>query len=62
VIEQANEPDRIIIQWSCGCAVYEDRTGRRWDQESMFCSPETHRAQVVKTSREGEETRQGGLF
>ena len=61
-LKELASPDRIIIQWSCGCAVYQDRTGRKWEQGSMFCTAATHRAEVVQSTREGEAERQGGLF
>ena len=53
-------PDQIIISWSCGCSVVRDATGKLYDQPGMFCDTVGHRAQVVKTSPEGERYREGG--
>lgn len=59
--EHEQSPDRIIIQWTCGCAIYQDRTGKHYDQPGLLCEViAPHREKVERTTVEGERYREGG--
>jgi hypothetical protein len=33
---------RILREYSCGCILYRDDTGKEWTEAGLFCEPVLH--------------------